>query len=47
MAQLPVQAMCILLKLNQVTRPFTFPIRRYDDAVPEIDTEAKYFIAVE
>ena len=34
-------------KLNYVTRPFTFPIPRCDDTVQDIDTEAKYFIAVD
>ena len=34
-------------KLNQVNRPFTFPIPRYDDAVQDIDIQAKYFIAVD
>eukprot|EP00957_Ditylum_brightwellii_P202439 15330188-Ditylum_brightwellii.AAC.1 len=34
-------------KLNQVTRPFTYPIPRCDDAVEDIDTEAKYFIAID
>ena len=34
-------------KLNHVTRPFTFPITCCDDAVQDIDTEAKYFIAVD
>ena len=33
-------------KLNQVTRPFTFPIPCCDDAVQDINTEAKYFIDV-
>ena len=34
-------------KLNQVNRPFTFPIPLYEDAVQDIDTEAKYFIALD
>ena len=34
-------------RLNQVTKPFVFPIPRCDDAVEHIDTEAKYFIAVD
>ena len=34
-------------KLNQVTQPFTFLIPLCDDAVHDIDTEAKYFIAVD
>ena len=34
-------------KLNQVTHPFTFPIPLCDDVVQDIDTEAKYFIAVD
>ena len=34
-------------KLNQVTRPFTFPIPRCDDAVQDIDIESKYFIAMD
>ena len=33
-------------KLNQVTRPFTLPILRCDDAVKDIDAKAKYYIAV-
>ena len=33
-------------KLNQVTRPFTFPIPLCDDSVQDIDTEEKYFISV-
>ena len=39
--------MCVSYqKMNQVTRPFTFPIPRCDDAVQNIDTEAKPFISV-
>ena len=34
-------------RLNQVTKPFVFPIPRCDDAVEDIDTEARYFIAVD
>jgi hypothetical protein len=34
-------------KLNQVTRPFKYPIPRCDDAVEDIDSEAKWFIAVD
>ena len=34
-------------KLNQVNHPFTLPINRCDDALQDIDTEAKYFIAVD
>ena len=34
------------IKMNQVTRPFAFPIPRCDDAVQDIDTEAMYFISV-
>ena len=34
-------------KMNQVTCPFTFPILRCDDAVQDIDTEAKSFIDAE
>ena len=34
-------------KLNQVTRLFTFPIPRCDDAIQDIDTEENYFIAVD
>ena len=34
-------------KMNQVTRPFTLPIPLCDFAVKEIDTEEKYFIAVD
>jgi len=34
-------------RLNQVTRPFTFPMPRCDDAVEEIDADAKFFIAVD
>ena len=33
-------------KLNQITRPFTFSIPCWDDTVQDIDTEAKYSIAV-
>ena len=33
-------------KLNQVTKPYTFPIPRCDDAVEEIGTYACFFIAV-
>ena len=32
--------------LNQATRPFTFTIHLCDDAVQDINTEAKYFIDV-
>ena len=35
------------LKLNPVTRPFTFPIPRFDDLVKDIVTELNYFIAVD
>ena len=34
-------------KLNQVTQPYAFPIPRCDDAVEDIDTEAKFFIAID
>ena len=34
-------------RLNQVTRPFAFPMPRCDDAVEDIDTEAKFFIAID
>ena len=34
-------------KLNQVTRPYAFPIPRCNDAVEDIDTEAKFFIAID
>ena len=34
-------------KLNQVTQPFTFPIPCCDDAVQDINTEAKYVISVD
>ena len=34
-------------RLNQVTRPFKYPIPRCNDAVKEIDTEAKFFIAID
>ena len=33
--------------LNQVTGPFDFTIHRCDDAVQDIETEAKNFIAVD
>ena len=33
-------------KLNQVTRPFTFPIPRWYDVVQDIDTEENHFISV-
>ena len=42
------QKLCVSYqKLNQVTFPFTFPIPFCDEAVQEIDTEAKYFISVD
>ena len=47
MARVPVEAMYILPKLNQVTCPFSFPIPRCDDAVKDIDTEEKYFFVVD
>ena len=34
-------------RLNQLTKPFAFPIPRCDDAVEDIDTEAKYFIVID
>ena len=34
-------------KLNQVTHPFTFPIPLWDDKVYYIETQVKYFIAVD
>ena len=34
-------------KLNQFTRPLTLPISLCDDAVQDIDTEEKYYIAVD
>ena len=34
-------------RLNQVTRPFAYPIPRCDDAVEEIPSWAKYFIAID
>ena len=34
-------------KMNQITHPFTFSVSRCDDAVQYIETEAKYFIAVD
>jgi hypothetical protein len=34
-------------RLNQVTRPFAFPMTRCDDAIEEIDTDACFFIAVD
>ena len=46
MAWVPVEGVCVLPKLNQVTCPFAFPIHRCDDAVQGIDIEAKYFIYV-
>ena len=30
--------------MNQVTWPFTFPIPHHDDAMQDIDTEAKYLL---
>ena len=47
MARVPVETACVLPKLNQVTRPFIFPIPRCDDSVQYIDIEANYFIAVD
>ena len=34
-------------KLNQVTHPFTFPKPLCDDALQDIDTKSRYFIAVD
>ena len=34
-------------KPNQVTRPYNFSIPHFDKIVQDIDTEAKYFIAVD
>ncbi len=34
-------------KLNAVTKPFTFPIPRCDDAVNDVDPKAQYFIAID
>ena len=40
--------MCVSYqKLNQVTWPSTLPIPHFDDAVQDIDIEAKYFISVD
>lgn len=40
--------LCVLYhRLNQVTRPFAFPIPRCNNAVEEIDTEARYFVAID
>ena len=47
MAQVPVEDVCFLTKMNQVTLPFAFPIPLCDDAVQDIDTEANYFIDVD
>ena len=47
MEQLPVEAVCVLQKLDQVNHPFTFPISSCDYSVQNIDTEANYFIAVD
>ena len=33
--------------MNQVTCPFNLPIPFCDDTVQDIDTEAKYFVAVD
>ena len=41
-------SLCVFYqKLNQVTRPFAFPILFCGDVVQDIDTEAKYFIPVD
>ena len=34
-------------KLNEVTKSLNLPIPHCDDAVQDIDTEAKYFISVD
>ena len=34
-------------KLNQVTQTFAFPMPLCNDTVQDMDTEEKYFIAVE
>ena len=34
-------------KFNKVTHPFALHIPFFDDAVKDIDTEAKYFISVD
>ena len=34
-------------KLNAITKPFQYPIPRCDDAVEEIDTQARYFISID
>ena len=34
-------------KLNQVTKPYAFPIPRCNDAVDNINTEAIFFIAID
>ena len=46
MARVPVEAVCVVPKMNQVTHQFTFPILRCDSALQYIDTEAKYFVSV-
>ena len=41
-----VWRLCVFYRrMNQVTRPFMYPIPRCDDAVTEIPPSAKYFIA--
>ena len=38
-----VWKMCVSYrKLNAVTKPFEFPIPRYDDAIAIIDTESQF-----
>ena len=34
-------------RLNQITRPFAFPIRRCDDAVSDIGPQARWYISVD
>ena len=47
MVRVPMEAVCDLPKLNLVTCTFASPVTRFDDAMKDIDTEAKYFIAVD
>ena len=43
----PVEAVCVLKKINQVTLTFSSPITRCDDVVQGIETEVNYFIGVD
>ena len=47
MTLIPVEDVCVLKKLKQVTLPFYFPVPRWHGLVNYINTKAKDFIDVD